>query len=50
MALLLLGNVNLNSGPVTIHQLNDPKFEAFNNKGLHFMHLDINSLVHKIDE
>ena len=29
MALLLSGDINLNPGPVTRHQLNDPKFEAF---------------------
>ena len=31
MTLLLLGDINLNPGPVTRHQLKDPKFfEAFN--------------------
>ena len=50
MALLLSGDVNLNPGPVTRHQLNDPKFETFNNKGLHLIHLNINSLLPKIDE
>ena len=37
MALLLSGDINLNPGPVTKHQLNNPKFEAFNNKGLHLI-------------
>ena len=32
MALLLSGVINLDSRPVTRHQLNNPKFEAFNNK------------------
>ena len=50
MALLLSGDINLNAGPVTRHQLNNPKFEAFNNKGLHLIHLNINSLLPKIDE
>ena len=50
MALLLSGDINLNPGPVTRHQLKDPKFEAFNNKGLHLIHLHINSLLPKIDE
>ena len=49
MTLLLSGD-NLNPGPVARHQLKDPKFEAFNNKGLHLMHLNINSLLAKIDE
>ena len=42
MPLLLSGDINLNPGPATIHQLNDPKFEAFNNKGLQLIHLNIN--------
>ena len=50
MVLLLSGDINLNPGPVTRHQLKDPKFEAFNNKGLHLIHLHINSLLPKIDE
>ena len=50
MALLLSGDINLNPGSVTRHQLNDPKFEAFNSKGLHLIHLNINSLLPKIDE
>ena len=50
MALLLSGDINLNPEPVTRHQLSDPKFEAFNNKGLHLIHLDISSLLHKIDK
>ena len=50
MALLLSGGINLNPGPVTRHQLNDPKFEAFNNKGLHLIHLNINSLLPEIDK
>ena len=50
MALLLSGDINLNPGPVARHQLNDPKFEVFNNKGLHLIHLNVNSLLPKIDE
>ena len=45
MAFLLSGDINLNLGPVSRHQLNDPKFEGFNNKGL-----NINSLLTEIDE
>ena len=37
MALLLSGDINLNPGPAIRHQLSDPKFEAFNNKGLHLI-------------
>ena len=50
MALLLSGDIDLNPGPITRHQLNDPKFEAFNNKGLHLIHLNINSCLPKMDE
>ena len=50
MALLMSGDINLNAGTVAIHQLNDPKFELFNNKELHLIHLNINSLLSKIDE
>ena len=49
IALLLSGRINLNPGPVTRHQLNNPKFEAFN-KGFHLIHLNINNLLPKIDE
>ena len=41
---------DINTGPVTRHQLNDLKFEAFNNKGHHLIHLNINSPLPKIDE
>ena len=50
MVLLLSGDINLNPGPVTRYQLKDPKFEASNNKGLHLIHFNINSLLPKIDE
>ena len=50
MALLFSGDINLNTGPVTRHQFNDLKFEAFNNKGHHLIHLNINSPLPKIDE
>ena len=50
MVLLFSGDINLNPGPVTRHQLNDPKFEAFNNKGLHLIRLNINSLLPEIDK
>ena len=49
MALLLSGDINLKPGPAR-HQLNDPKFEVFNNKGLHLIHLNVNSLLPKVYE
>ena len=50
MVKILPGDINLNPGPVTRYQINDPKFEAFNNKGVHLIHFDTNSLLPKIDE
>ena len=50
MALLLSGDINLNPWLVARNQLNDPKFEAFNNKGLHLIYLNVNSLLPKIGE
>ena len=50
MAVILSGDINLNPGPAARHQLNDPKFEAFNNKRLHLIYLNVNRLLPKIDE
>ena len=50
MLLILSGDINLNPGPVNMHQIKDRKFEVFTRKGLHFIHLNINSLLPKIDE
>ena len=50
MLLILSGDINLNPGPVNRHQIKDHKFEVFTWKGLHFIHLAINSLLSKIDE
>lgn len=47
MLLILSGDINLNPGPVKRHQTKDEKFEVPNSKGLHFMHLNINSLPPK---
>ena len=49
MLLILSGDINLNPRPVNRHQLKDHKFEVFTRKGLHFIHLNINSLLPKID-
>ena len=50
MLLILSGDINLNPGPVNRHQIKYHKFEVFTRKGLHFIHLNINSLLTKIDE
>ena len=49
--LLLSGDISLNPGPAQIRsQLNPEQFSPFKTRGLHFLHLNINSLIPKIDE
>ena len=50
MILILSGGIELNLGPATRHQTKKEDFEVFNNKRLHFMHLNINSYLNKVDE
>ena len=50
MLLILSGDINLNCGPANRHQIKDHKMEVFTRKGLHFIHLNINGLLPKIDE
>ena len=54
ICLLLLSNdVSTNPGPVldqNQNQLIDQIWKPFKNKGMHFLHLNINSLLPKIDE
>ena len=50
MVLILSGDIELNPGPVDRNQNKKEDFEVLNNKGLHFMHLNINGLLNKIDE
>ena len=50
LILLLPSDVSLNPGPNrTNHQLTE-NLKVFKNRGLHFIHLNINSLLSKIDE
>ena len=49
--LLLLGDVSISPGPVQIFPaVNVDIWEPLNKKGLHFLHININSLLPKIDE
>ena len=49
--LLLSGDVTLNPGPVQISPaINVNIWEPLNKKGLHFLHININHLLPKIDE
>ena len=50
MILILSGDIELNPGPVDWKKTKKEDFEVFNNKGLHFMHLNTNGLLNKIDE
>ena len=49
LILLLSGNINLNPGPIQNDYLKE-NWKTFRNRGLHFIHLNINSLLPKIDE
>ena len=51
MLLLLSGNISLNPGPFSNLQLfKKEDWRAFSNRRLHLIHLNINSLLPKIDE
>ena len=48
--ILLSGDINLNPGPnQDLHDTED-KLEPFRKRGLHFLHINVNSLLSKIDE
>ena len=49
LILLLSRDISLNPGPIQNDYLKD-NWETFRNTGLHFMYLNINSLLPKIDE
>ena len=49
--LLLSGDISLNPGHFSNPQLfKQEEWQAFSNRGLHLIHLNINSLLPKIDE
>ena len=51
MLLLLLGDISLNPGPSHINQTSDNnEWDVFKARGLHFIHININSLLPKIEE
>ena len=49
LLILLSGDISLNTGPNQLPD-NDDKFEPFRKRGLHFLHINVNSLLSKIDE
>ena len=49
--MLLSGDISLNPGPTQLPpQLNSENWSPFKKRGLHFIHLNINSLLPKMDE
>ena len=49
--LLLSGDISLNPGPSHINQTSDNnEWDVFKARGLHFIHININSLLPKIEE
>ena len=51
LLLLFSGDISLNPGPLSNPQLfKQEEWQAFSNRGLHLIHLNINSLLPKIDE
>ena len=49
MLLLLSGDISLNPGP-TSNSVSQSFWKLFENKGLHFLHLNISSILPKLDE
>ena len=47
---MLSGDISLNPGPSHNTPVTDNKFEPFNKRGLHLLHINVNSLLSKIDE
>ena len=51
LLLLLSGNISLNPGPInSSQQYNNDQRAVFKKRGLYFVHININSLLPKIDE
>ena len=50
LLILVSGDVNLNACHSQYLPDNDDKFEPFHERGLHFLHINVNSLLSKIDE
>ena len=51
LLLLLSGDIRLNPGPLHNNQLQpQSEWSVFNSRGIHFIHLNVNSLLPKIDE
>ena len=50
LILLLSGDISLNPGPPHNSQTDGLSWNVFDKKGLHFLHINVNSLLPKIQE
>ena len=50
LILLLSGGISLNPGPPHNSQIDRLSLNVFDRKGLHFLHINVNSLLPKIEE
>ena len=50
LILLLSGNISLNPGPPNNSQIDGLSWNELEKKGLHFLHINVNGLLPKIDE
>ena len=48
--LLMSGDISLNPGPTQEFQLNNEMWSPFKKRGIHFVHININSILPKIEE
>ena len=48
--LLLSGDISLNPGPCQMQFIDEKTWEPLKTRGLHFFHLNVNSLLSKTDE
>ena len=47
--LLLFGDISLNSGPCQMQFIDDKTWEPLKTRGLHFCHLNVNSLLSNLE-
>ena len=48
--ILLSADVNLNPGPTQFKSVSNNVWDPFKSRGMHLLHLNVNSLINKIDE
>ena len=50
LVILLSGDISMNPGPYQNTKISENKFETFCTRGLHLSHINVNSLLSKIDK